>query len=1081
MMTVTLPAFKLASLSVAPATVVPMTSPKYFSAPEPVFTPVVLDASQSAVLEIAPQSSARVLGAAGTGKTATLIELVARRVETDGFHPDQILVLSPVRQAANRLRLALAERLHVATNGPLARTPMSLAFSLAYEGALARGVEPPSMLTGSEQDAILSSILELPESVTAWPEDLGFEVRQSRTFRTELRDLYARCLDLGWGADQLEAAGRERGIHAWVSAAAFWRNEYEPTMADLRVNHFDIATLLRQATVALAEPAVMGRVRLVVVDDAQELTRGAANLVRAFASRGVPVVLFGNPDVSATTFRGADPTILGALSGIAAGAEPLVLKHGHRQSGLAASLADQVTGRIGAATAGQQRSARPAADMPVTNVSIIERNSVVSETRAIARALREHHIYEGIPFSKMAVVVRSGGQVSEIARVLAVNEVPTRTLVSGRSLREQSIVRDLLRVLNVALGRTELTPVIAADILLSPLCGLTIIQVRRMRQALRHDELAADGNQTGAQLLARALHGEVPVEHITMAASSKVAAVSRLLADLRQTSDATIEEQLWKIWSWSKLAKTWGDESRGSGVVADEANRNLDAVLALFTAAKRFVEREPHAPASKFVTEVMASDVPEDTLTALAASDSVVVCTPAAVIGEEFDVIVVASVQEGRWPNLRPRGSLLHAPLLDHTPVDAEVIDARKQVLDDELRMFALAITRARTHVILSATAGNDDAPSPFIRLAQSIDDIHTTSAENTDQYQLSLRAMVGHLRRLLAADLAQRPGGSTVALEYARAIARLSEADVPGAHPQTWYGLAAPSTSDDVVLTAPTDDRTPEVVHVSPSSLEKWEKNQLGWFIDGTVSFQGSSATGIGTLIHEVFEKSFHEPEMSIEPDDLWQQIAPRWAELGIEPAWLDEREQRRAKEMLEALSGYLSDARKAERTAVGSEVKFELPIGDHAVLKGSMDRIEKTVDGLYEIIDLKTGKYTVSEKDTPKHIQLACYQFAARAGALAEIGDGDEFGGAKLLFLVNTTVKPEKYTVRQQGSLPAEGNSEASGIRSIEEIGEMLQKAASQMGGGSYTAIVYSREEIGQYDSRWNKRIHVIQGVSA
>lgn len=1058
-----------------------MSSRKFFRAPESVYQPVVLDASQRAVLDLDQHSSARVLGAAGTGKTATLIELVARRVERDGFHPDQILVLSPVRQAANRLRLALAERLRVATNGPLARTPMSLAFSLAYDGALARGVEPPSMLTGSEQDAILASLLELNDGRTQWPEDLGFEVRQSRTFRTELRDLYARCLDLGWGFEQLAEAGRQRGIGAWVSAAEFWSNEYEPTMADLRVNHFDIATLLRQATVALSEHKVMSHTRLVIVDDAQELTRGAANLVRAFASRGLPVVLFGNPDVSATTFRGADPTILGAGSGIATGTDPLILVHGHRQNGLAATLAGQVTGRIGAAASGQQRAVRPAAEVLATSVSIIERNSGVSETRAIARSLREHHIYEGIPFSRMAVVVRSGGQVSEIARVLAVNEVPTRTLVSGRTLREQAIVRDLLRVVKVALGRTDVTPAIAADILLSPLCGLTIIQVRRMRQALRHEELAVDGNQTGAQLLARALLGEVPVEHITMAASYKVAAVARLLADLRGSSDATIEEQLWKIWSWSKLAKTWGDESRGSGVVADEANRNLDAVLALFTAAKRFVEREPHAPAAKFVTEVMASDVPEDTLTALASSDSVLVCTPAAVIGDEFDVVVAASVQEGRWPNLRPRGSLLHAPLLNHTPVDAEVIDARKQVLDDELRMFALTITRARKHVILSATAGNDDAPSPFIRLAQGIDEIHTSSAENADQYQLSLRAMVGHLRRLLAVELNQHPEGNEAAREYARALARLSAAEVPGAYPTTWYGLAGPSTADEVVLTSPSDGHPAEVVFVGPSSLEKWEKNQLGWFIDGTVSFQGSSASGIGTLIHEVFEKSFHEPDMSLDPDDMWIHIGPRWAELGIEPAWLDEREQLRAKDMLEALSGYLTDARKQQRDAVGSEVKFNLALGERGALKGSIDRIEKTPDGLFEIIDLKTSKYPLSDKETPKHIQLACYQFAARAGALSDVADGSKFGGAKLLFLVNTTVKPEKYTVREQGPLPVEGNSDVSGIRSINEIGEMLQKAVSEMGGGSYTAIVYSREEIGQYDSRWNKRIHVIQGVSA
>ena len=1066
----------------AAATVIPMSSQTFFSAPEPAYTPVSLDATQQKVLELASKSSARVLGAAGSGKTATLIEFVANRVDQHGLHPDQILVLSPVRSAANVLRLALAERLQVATNGPLARTPMSLAFSLAYEGALVRGVEPPNLLTGSEQDAILSSILELDETSTRWPDELSFDVRQSRTFRTELRDLYSRCLDLGWGPAQLEAAGRERDVPAWVAAAHFWSGEYEPALAYMRVNHFDIATLLFQATTALSDHSIMSGTRLVVVDDAQELTRGSANLVRAVAARGVPVVLFGNPDVSATTFRGADPTILGAQSNIAPDSSPIVLKQIHRQGGKAHELAVLATNRIGAANAGQQRAAVPVADAPNTTLTVIERSTSAGQITAIARALRERHIYDDVPFKRMAVVLRSGGEVSEVARILAVNEVPTRTTVAGRSLREHTIVRDLMRVINVVLGRTELSPTVAADILLSPICGLTIIQVRRMRQALRHDELAIGGLRTGAQLLQLALQFEVPVEHITMPASSKVTALARLLSDLRAQPEATAEELLWQVWSWSKLAKTWGAEAAGTGVVADEANRNLDAVLALFTAAKRFVEREPHAPAAKFISEIMSSDVPEDSLAAVATSDAVLVCTPATVIGAEFEVVVLASVQEGRWPNLRPRGSLLHAPLLDHAPIEGEVIDSRKQVLDDELRMFTLAITRAKNHVILAATSGNDDAPSPFIRLAQTIEGVTTNKKDEPDQYPLSLRSLVGHLRRSLTAEFAARPAGSEQAVEYARALSRLAAAEVPGAAPDSWYGMAKPSTTDKVVITEPTDDTEPEKVYVSPSSLEKWETNQLSWFIDSTVSFQGSTATGIGTLIHEVFEKAFHDPDMSLDPNDMWKQIEPRWAELAIEPDWVSEREQARAQDMLEALSGYLTDARSQQRTPVGVEIKFSQPLGEHGVLKGSIDRIEKTADGVFEIIDLKTGKTMVSAKDAPKHIQLACYQFAVQTGALeAELGTAPKLGGAKLLFLVNTTVQPEKYTLREQAALPAEGKSEEINIRSIEEMTEMLNRAVALMGGGEYTAIVYSREERGQFDSRWSKRIHVIQGVSA
>ena len=44
-----------------------------------------------------------------------------------------------------------------------------------------------------------------------------------------------------------------------------------------------------------------------------------------------------------------------------------------------------------------------------------------------------------------------------------------------------------------------------------------------------------------------------------------------------------------------------------------------------------------------------------------ALSEAVLVATPSATIGLEFDTVVVAGLQEGVWPNMRLRGSLLGA------------------------------------------------------------------------------------------------------------------------------------------------------------------------------------------------------------------------------------------------------------------------------------------------------------------------------------------------------------------------------------------------------------------------------------
>ena len=98
----------------------------------------------------------------------------------------------------------------------------------------------------------------------------------------------------------------------------------------------------------------------------------------------------------------------------------------------------------------------------------------------------------------------------------------------------------------------------------------------------------------------------------------------------RFVAGETIEELLWGAWQRSGLEKTWFEQALGSGLVAEEANRHLDAVVALFSAAKRFVERTPDVPAAVFLDSWRSADVAEDTLAPRATIDSVTVGTPSA-------------------------------------------------------------------------------------------------------------------------------------------------------------------------------------------------------------------------------------------------------------------------------------------------------------------------------------------------------------------------------------------------------------------------------------------------------------------
>lgn len=1025
-----------------------------------------LDGAQAEVLALPDGASAAVLGAPGTGKTTTLVEAVAERVAGRGYATGEVLALSASRTAATALRDRIALRLGVPTNGPLARTATSLAFQLAGERARRLGLEPPRLLTGGEQDQIIAELINghLEDGTgPVWPEPLVEEVRLLRGFRTELRELMARCAERGVTPSRLSELGAITGHDEWRAAARFMV-EYQGVVDSYRGGFVDSAELIASAVAVVREGSSLDGLRAVFVDDLQEATVATLALLRAFAERGVAVVAFGDPDVASTTFRGAETTALGQLEArLGVPVARFVLTTAHRQTPALRELTARATERIGAAAAGVQRMASAGRPEPVApeaddaarpEVVRLVAASAPAEASRLARKLRERYLLDGVAWSDMAVIVRSGAHVPALARALAVAEVPTTTSIAGRPLRDDFAARQLITVAGVQLGAIELTPLVATELLLGPFGGLDSVSLRRLRLALRQEELAGDGNRPGDELLVEALQHPAHLATIDAAPARRAGRLAETLRSGREkaAAGASIEELLWHVWERSGLAARWLEHSERTGIVADEANRHLDGVVALFTAARRFVERYPERPASDFVVELLGAEVPEDTLAPGTAGDAVLVCTPSAAIGREFEVVAVAGLQESVWPNLRLRGSLLHpqelADAIEGRTTETE--DERAEVLGDELRMFALAVSRARGQVLLTATANDDEQPSPFLRLAGEL------AVDDTDDgaHPMSLRGMVGRLRRRLA---------TTGAPDAAEALARLADAEVEGADPASWYGLLEPSTTEPLV-----DLDDPEaVVRVSPSRLETFEKSPLAWFVDTMAASPSGLAAGIGTVVHAVMEEASTSDDRDLSVERLWEGIERRWSELAFESPWLEEKERRRTRTLTAGVSEYLRDFERAGGTLLGSEGSFELRIG-RALVRGTIDRVEHTPDGTVVIVDLKTGNRTPSKAEAEEHAQLGAYQLALEHGAIEQAGELPS-GGAKLLFVAKG-VRGKGYREVAQDRVDEER---------LERLRERVARAADGMAAATFTGVV----DLGERDPHgsYEYRIHLVPAVSA
>jgi len=277
---------------------------------------VNLSPKQKEVEQLPVGSRALVYGSPGSGKTTALRALYLAQISGDEpkLKAHQVLAIAGSREAANLLRDDLALQFQSTTAGPMARTLSSFAFQVLRHKALAEGTKTPELISGSEQDRMLAEIIKGLEGqdlqALGWPNHISANVFSLKGFRAELRDLITVCLEHRISPDDLAALGLENGRQDWVAASDLFK-QYELMLAEPKQdNRHDSSTLLDVASRYLENGSgftpEVDAIRLVLVDDAQELTPSARRLLAQLVSRGAGLVLFGDPDTATLGFRSGD-------------------------------------------------------------------------------------------------------------------------------------------------------------------------------------------------------------------------------------------------------------------------------------------------------------------------------------------------------------------------------------------------------------------------------------------------------------------------------------------------------------------------------------------------------------------------------------------------------------------------------------------------------------------------------------------------------------------------------------------------------------------------------------------------------
>ncbi|MFJ4207120.1 ATP-dependent helicase [Paenarthrobacter sp. NPDC089675] len=1049
----------------------------------------LLSPDQEAVVSLVRGSGpVLVPGGPGTGKSTVLVESAVRRVSEDGLDPENVLIVAPGRHAAAALRDTFTGRLDRSLSTTPARTWASYAFDLIRR-AKAEGIlplpRPPKLLSGPEQDLIIKELLEGhsgPGLELPWPEDLSAAL-PTRGFRHEIRLLFDRIIESGRTPEDLVALAWECGRPDWMAAASLYR-EYRDVL-DLRMPEaFDPAGIITTARQIFQDaPAFLAaereRLQLILVDDAQESNPAIFELL-ADIGEGKDILVTYSPDTVVQGFRGARPDLVADLPALLRGTRgdvlvrPLSTTHRHAPEIAEAwtRVASRISQRAGGQLARQLEQPVSATSAPAVAGSVEAHilPSAVHELRYIAQRILEARLRDGRDFTDMAVIVRNGGQISQLQRYLSGQGIPVQVPVADSAVRDEVAVRPLLEAFSVVLDPARLTPETAISLLTSRIGGASAIELRRLRQSLRREELQGGGGRSSDALLVEALlqPGALATLGVEGSAARRLARMLAAGAEAAGQPGANAESVLWALWNATGLASRWSEAALEGGNAGARADRDLDAMMALFHTAERYVDQLPGSGPEQFLEYLMNQELPMDTLAARAQLEECVeLLTPASAAGREWPVVIVAGLQEGVWPNTRLRGELLgstlFADVVDHGVEHAlgrGPLSKLRDIRYDELRSFSTAVSRAREVLVCTAVSSEDEQPSAFLDYVAPLPSGHYAREYTPVDRPMTLRALVAELRQF--AQLGEGPAAAPELADGAvHVLAHLATAQppVPGAHPDTWWGLAPLSSDAAIVPPGGT-------VGVSPSKVEAVHKSPLDWFVQAA---GGEAATdfarSLGTLVHSIAQEL---PEAS--GAEYVAELVRRWPALGMKDNWEGKLDFQRAESMVRKLAQYVLLMRSEGRSLLAVEHDFEVALPDigpgapetegngsgirHAVLRGQVDRLEIDAEGRLVIVDLKTGKRQPGKADVARHPQLGAYQAAVLRGAFGEAGAGkagDERpdapsrgmapGGAVLAQLGTKTKTP---VVQQQDALAADDNWAEP----------MVNEAARLMAGSTFEA---------------------------
>ena len=558
-------------------------------------------------------------------------------------------------------------------------------------------------------------------------------------------------------------------------------------------------------------------------------------------------------------------------------------------------------------------------------IRVAEFGSPGEEAHWIASEIERLH-GPGNPWRNFAVLYRKHTHRDKLLEALRRRGIPF--VIKRFSILSSTIVRDLLAYLRLIAIPSD--NVACARVLAAPYWGL------EPRDLVRLAERAEKNHRRPLSEELDAVQGELPFSRVGTRLPELVSMLNRLRQTARRGTTTELLDDLIRslevaplpseadhfyVERLAEFVKAWEQRSDGKRL------RDFVEYLDFFEQANG---------------DICLEDEPSD--------DAVQLMTAHSAKGLEFPHVFILHLNKRDFPcNARPVMFEFPAELMK------EERPAGDFQIQEERRLFYVALTRARQRLTLSTIVNKHKKPSPFLD-----DFLMNPQIQKFDAVQSSPKVVLPPTVEVAAPapDLnASLPLFAGLSAIEPRAYSRVA----------LWAKAYHPPLGEPLQLSA--------------SAIESYQKCPMQYLFERVWRIRGgpSAAMTFGNAMHTTIKEFVSDLRKNrrVSLDDVVAVYEREWSSAGYSDDYHEEEYRKEGKKELENFCRTYS-ANPPE--VVFQEKAFELACAQHVIIKGRIDQVnylgpeQRDV----EIVDYKTGK-AKDLKKADSSLQLSVYAIAA------------------------------------------------------------------------------------------------------